>query len=178
MATFAMRLIIWYQIVSADGLTLPPCIETHAIYKHNLAKVAESLELFRYPGGDRRFDVRMIYQRQDHTVRLADIENFFFLRVDHTNLHIIAMQTKTSPYIEYASRMIWATAGEERDYWRHQYKLTKIIYRIYDNIDDLHRDIPWHWKLEKLASLKADLGAENYRHGIIPPPTPAGLTQR
>jgi hypothetical protein len=179
MAILAIRLLIWYQIVSADGLTLPPCIEAHAIYKHNLAKVAESLELYKYPDGNNRTDVRMRYhQLADHTVRLADINNFFFMRVEDTNLHIVALRTKTSPYIEYSHMMMWCTAGELRDYWRYQHHVTKIIYRIYDNIDDLHRDIPWHWKLDKLARLKEDLGEENYKNGIIPPPTAAGLTQR
>jgi hypothetical protein len=177
--TLILQIAIYISIIGDQPLPFPRCVTDHVLFRHNLALVAESMELAGRHQTLSLSDVRSIYlSLGNNRCRLRDIDNFFFLRVEDTNLHIVAIKTKIMPFINVCMNNAALTYGAERDMWLHVKSQAEVIYRIYDYIDDLHRDIPPDAKRRRLQYMREVLGEENYAKGNIPPPLPLWLFQR
>lgn len=176
-----LRLFIWSAIVGEQPPSLPHCIHANAVFKHNVAAVAHSMELYEFPGCTSIMDAREHYKSVlDKNRKLREINNFFFLKIPEadTNIHMVAIRTKIFPFLNACDLNIAVSGGEQRTYWYGVKAEAKRIYKIYDLIDDLHRDIPFHLKRNKLAHLYDLLGPEAYETGTIPPPLPLWLLQK
>ena len=173
---------ILMNIIGECYLPIPQSFQSTEIFRHNLALVAHKIELYKYPSCPSLREARHCYRHviRDHRRRLHEIDNFFFLDLpEHlTNLHMVAMNDKIRPFITVCRRNAELTGGDVRMAWLSILEETKTIYHIYDLIDDLHRDIPFHCKRNKLAQLHDLLGDEAYNKGDIPPPIPYWRIER
>lgn len=167
---------ILMNIVGESFLPIPRPFQSTQIFKHNLALVAHKLELYQYPTCTNLNEARHCFRHviQDRRRKLVEIENFFFLDLpeSHTNLHMVAMNDKIRSFITVCRRNAELTAGDVKQAWLSIAEEAKTIYNIYDLIDDLHRDIPYYCKRNKLAVLYELLGEEAFKAGQIPPPIP------
>lgn len=170
-----LQILIWIDIANGPTFPWPAGFKNSLIFSHNIALVAESMELYKYPDCktiEKAREAFLAIQKNGIDRHLVEIELFFFLQVEDTNLHMVAIHKQIQPYIRMCQDRKERAFGAERDYWHHMESCAKRHYRIYDAIDDLHREIPLFSKRQRLALLYDYLGPDKYLKGEIPAPLP------